>query len=344
MSNAPYFVVLDSNVWVAERLLQTSMGSAFLYALAGSSAIVGLPHVVEIEVNHVLEDQAEKAVQQIRKSNELLKQLSGHPISYVAPSPDAICDGVNDRWRQLDGILRRIPFTLEQASAALTRITATLPPCGENNEQFRDCCIWESAIALAAEGTVHFVTGDTAFYEGRDRNRGLARPLLDELAKLKRDIRIHSRLADFMTAMDKAVAQLDEELIGNAVVQALKPSAQELAAGTRGDGFELGASTRRRIKGYATPKPSVLALSFEVQFALKRIEVADGEERQVDAELIVAGTCSYEPKRHEVTDVVVSEWTKHLPKSEGSFFSGSSWSDGKQIERQYGPGRTRLIS
>ena len=33
---APYYVLLDANVWVAERLLQSSIGSALLYALTGA--------------------------------------------------------------------------------------------------------------------------------------------------------------------------------------------------------------------------------------------------------------------------------------------------------------------
>lgn len=35
---APYSVILDANIWVAERLLQTSIGSAVLYALTFARA------------------------------------------------------------------------------------------------------------------------------------------------------------------------------------------------------------------------------------------------------------------------------------------------------------------
>jgi hypothetical protein len=118
MSDRPsYFVVLDSNVWVAERLLQTSMGGALLYALAGSGAFIGLPQVVEMEVNRVLEDQGEKAVGDLRKSFALLRQLSGHQMALTAPSVEAIREGVMERWTQLAGLLTRRSFPLSAPSS-----------------------------------------------------------------------------------------------------------------------------------------------------------------------------------------------------------------------------------
>jgi len=342
-ASAPYYVVLDSNVWVAERLLQTSMGSAFLYALAGSGALIGLPQVVEMEVNRVLADQGEKAVREMQKSAALLRQLSEQQLTYLAPTPLAISEGIAHRWDQLGGLLKRIPFTHEQAMAALERITATLPPCGENNEQFRDCCIWVSAVELSAECVVHLVTNDSAFYENRDRSRGLASPLREELARSGRDVRIYPNLTEFIEAMDKTVATLDNDAIGAAIVQALTPIAHEIAAGSRGEQFVLGPASRLRIKGYATPKPSVVAVSFEVSFALKRTEIENGEERQIDAKLRIGGACSYDPNRHEVSEIEVNEWSKNLSGYEGRGFSGTMWADPKSRDRQFGQGRVRLI-
>jgi hypothetical protein len=36
----PYFLILDTNIWVAERLLHSSLGSAVLHALAVDGATV----------------------------------------------------------------------------------------------------------------------------------------------------------------------------------------------------------------------------------------------------------------------------------------------------------------
>ena len=44
----------------SKRILQTSIGSAFLYALTASKATIGLPEIVEEEVNGALSERAEK--------------------------------------------------------------------------------------------------------------------------------------------------------------------------------------------------------------------------------------------------------------------------------------------
>jgi hypothetical protein len=104
----PYYVLLDTNVWVAERLLQSSIGSAFLYALTRTKSSILLPEVVELEITRVLPDMAERAVGRIRGDLSLLRQLSGHNLAVTAPSALAIEDGIRERWSQLNGLLIRI--------------------------------------------------------------------------------------------------------------------------------------------------------------------------------------------------------------------------------------------
>jgi PIN domain-containing protein len=185
-----YYVILDTNVWVTERLLQSNVGSALLHALTETNARIGVPEVVETEVKNVLLDLADGAVAAITKNNSLLQQLSGQKLTYMAPTASAIKEGIEGRWKQLEGALTRIPFTFEQAKAALDRVMKKLPPSGPNNEQFRDCCIWETALSLASERTVHLITKDSAFYQGRTSSNGLASVLTQELANLRRDVRI----------------------------------------------------------------------------------------------------------------------------------------------------------
>ena len=76
--NTPYCLVLDTNIWVSERLLQSFVGSAVLYAVAESQSCVGLPEIVEMEVNRVLQEEGKKAAADLRKNVTLLRQLSGH--------------------------------------------------------------------------------------------------------------------------------------------------------------------------------------------------------------------------------------------------------------------------
>jgi hypothetical protein len=339
--DAPYCVVLDANVWVAERLLQSSIGSAVLYAIAGANALIGLPEVVEIEVNGVLRNMAEKAVAGIGRDSSLLRQLSGQQLKYVAPTTLAIREGIEHRWKQLDGVLIRIPFTHDQAKSGLNRVINKSPPSGENNEQFRDCCIWEAALSLAAERSVHLITNDSAFYEGRNRLLGLATSLRQELTAVGSDLHIYPGLREFLSAMDKTASPIDEKCIGAAIVLAVTPRAREIAA--EKDRFELGKAHPPLISGYATPKPSLVAVSFEVSFELKRIESKTDEEERSDATLAVKGVCSYDPNLKQVSDIEIREWRKSLTGYEGRGWSGSGWTDPISLEREYSPSRIRFI-
>jgi PIN domain-containing protein len=310
--DVPFYVVLDANVWVAERLLLSSLGSAVLFSLTGAHALIGLPEVVESEVKSVLTAQAEEAVEGVRKNTHLLGQLSRQREMHHVPTSEAIQEGMEQRWAELGGILKRIPFSLEQAKAALIRVVEKILPSGANNEQFRDCCIWEAASGLSAEHPVHLVTNDSAFYEGPDRSRGLAEPLGEELARSGRELRIYSSIRDFLGKMDRAVI-LDEAAIAEAIVRAVAPRAREIAA-NNARGFELGSSFSTRISGFATPKPSVVAVSFQVSFELTRLEAQEDDEHKFDANLRVSGSCSYDPNLKELSEIEVKEWSVSVPK------------------------------
>jgi len=230
------------------------------------------------------------------------------------PTAEAIQEGMQQRWADLGGILKRIPLSLEQAKAALRRVVEKISPSGVNIEQFRDCCIWEAAFELAAERVVHLVTNDSAFYEGRDRSRGLlAEALRQELARCGREIRIYPSVRDLLSRMDTAVLALDEAAIAEAIVRAVTPRAREIAA-KEARGFELGRLLGTRISGYATPKPSVVAVSFQVRFELEGVELQEDDDHKVDASLRVAGSCSYEPKLNEVSEIEIKETSTSVPR------------------------------
>ncbi len=341
MSEAePFHILLDSNVWITERLLQSAIGSALLYAVASAKASIVLPEVVELEVNRVVPELAKKAVAVIGREASLLRQLSGHNLFFTGPSAVAIKDGIKDRWEKLGGVLVRIPFTHEQARSALSRVIRKGAPSGDNNEQFRDCCIWHAALSAASDRTVHLVTADSAFYEGRNRGSGLASSLLEELRDGNKDIRIYPALRDFLTATSGSTLSIYEKIIGQAIVQAVMGRAHEIAA-DKGQ-FELGVPHKPKISGYATPKPSLIAISFEVLFDLRFTDVRGDTEDQDKAELSLKGVCSYDPNNGEISEIEVREWSTYLKGHRRGWSTTSP--DQVSIERQYGPSRMRVVS
>jgi hypothetical protein len=338
---APYYVLLDTNVWVTERLLKSSIGSAFLYALTRTKSSILLPEVVELEIARVLPDMAERAVDRIRNELSLLRQLSGQSLSVDAPSTLAIEEGIKERWNQLSGSLVRIPFTLDQAGSALRRVISKAPPSGENNEQFRDCCIWHAAASMATDRVVHLLSADTAFYENRKSASGLANALRDELTAAKKRLQIHSSLRDFLAAAESgAVEKIDEIGIGDAITAAIMDQARQIAAEDSWPGatFELGKAHGTKISSYATPEPLLVAISFEASFDLERTIVGNETESHDQATMKLKGVCSYDPTTKKLSDIEVRQWSK----------SGPTWTraslDETALARQYDPGRMRPIS
>jgi hypothetical protein len=339
----PYYVLIDTNIWVAERLLQSSIGSALLYALTRTKSSILLPEVVELEIARVLPDMAERAIGRIRGELSLLRQLSGQELSVAAPSVLAIEDGIKERWSQLGGLLVRIPFTHDQAKSALRRVINKAPPSGENNEQFRDCCIWDAAVSMATDRVVHLLSADTAFYENRNKGAGLADALRAELTA-KKDIQIHSSLRDFLAAAESGAAELDETAIGDAITKAIMDQARQIAAEDRWPGatFSISKAHRPRISGYATPKPSLVAISFEASFELERTTVENETESHDQATMTLKGVCSYDPTTKTLSDIEIRESSKSGRSESGGWVTASP--DKTTVDRQYGPGRMRLIS
>ena len=300
-----------------------------------------LPEVVELEVNRVLPNLAERAVAIIGRETSLLRQLSGHKMLFTGPTALAIKDGIDERWKQLDGLLTRVPFTHEQAKSALNRVIWKSPPSGENNEKFRDCCIWDAAMSVASGRVVHLVTGDAAFYDGKKRESGLASSLRDEMRVAQFEIRIYPALKDFLTAMAGSAASIDEAAIGSAIIESVTPGARERAS--RSGTFELGEPHKPKINGYATPKSSLVAISFEVSFDLERVELRGETEERSDADLSLTGVCSYDPNLKQVSEIEIRVWSESM-KGYGSGFSSTTSPDRVMMERQYGPRRMRVIS
>ena len=336
----PYSIILDANIWVAERLLQSSLGNALLYAVAGAKATIGLPEVIEREIGRVLPDLAEQAVRNMRRDITMLRQLSGHQMLVTGPTPLAITEGINLRWKQLAGSIEHIPFTFDQAQSALTRVIEKAPPCGENNEQFRDCCIWDAALSLGADRVIHLVSSDNAFYEGRKWSNGLAVPLRDEVQSKKVELHLHPTLRDLLNALKETAAAIDEVAIGKAIVESVVARARAIAA-EKGS-FELGPPEKPKINGYTTPKAALVAVSFEITFPMERVVTkGDTEERQ-QAKFIVVGDCAYDPSQKSVSEIEIKSWTRRLDGKSGLWSMSSN--PPEQVRRQYEAGHFRIIS
>jgi hypothetical protein len=58
----PFYLVLDANAWISERMLHSSAGEAVLYAVAAHESSITFPKIVKIEVERVLRKFVDKAI------------------------------------------------------------------------------------------------------------------------------------------------------------------------------------------------------------------------------------------------------------------------------------------
>jgi hypothetical protein len=150
-------------------------------------------------------------------------------------------------------------------------------------------------------------------------------------------------LKDFLaTAESGAVEKIDEIGIGDAITAAIMDQARQIAAEDSYPGatFELGKARGIKISGYATPKPSLVAISFEASFNLERTTVENETESHDQATMTLKGVCSYDPTTKTLSDIEIRESSK----SGGSGGWVTVLHDKTTMDRQYGPGRMRLIS
>ncbi len=314
-------VLLDANIWFAERMMLSSVGAATLYALTESGKKIGLHEITEREVTDLMSNHAEASVIQIGKSVRFLRQITGDKIHIHVPTQTAISEAVSNRWKNLSGIVEHLPLTLDDTRKALNRIFIGAPPCGQNNEQFRDSCLWECALNLGKHREVHLVSGDGDFYEGRKLANGLSKILQEELTSHNSNVQIHKNLNDFLEATKTASLKIDEAPIRVAITNAVIAKAAEIIGDNKSN-YEIDRIGDLRITGYATPKPSEVAISFTMAFDMSRIDLKDDKETKVNVELSVVGGCSYDPNTKNISNVEISQ--RHMRLNEGGYWTGST--------------------
>lgn len=226
----------------------------------------------------------------------------------TAPSQDAVRQGIDRRWEELSGATKELPFSFEHARAALHRIIAKLPPCGSNNEQFRDSCIWQAVLDLASEAAVHLVTNDNAFYESGRSESGMSTVLAAEAKSAEHTIRLHRKLSDFLNEAGLREETPDTENIKIAIEPHLIEAARDIVTNqTKEPGFRLGPLSVVKIEGYATPKMSFVAVHFSAKFELEAETPGSIVEPQ-SAVMTLSGSCTHDPNSGSVADLQISDW------------------------------------
>ena len=189
-------VVLDANMWIKELMLNSFAAATLVDFLAQSKGKMLLPEIVEQELRDRILNEARSAAHKAVAEVGRFNNLTGLEIAFDPPSSEDIQTAIKFNLEKLEPLLIRTDFTFERARQALNRIYSKRPPCGQNNEQFRDACIWEDCVTYGKDHKVFFVSADTAFYDAKKLENGLAKELQEEINTAHADVRIFPSIGE----------------------------------------------------------------------------------------------------------------------------------------------------
>lgn len=303
-SQALECVVLDANVWIKENLLHSAIGHALIYAMTKREAIFGLPEIVEREINNGLNKLFQQRLTRLENDIRFLSEISRLSINSPTLPQGRIDEVISHRWLELRGTIRKIPLDHTHTSAALEKILLGLPPCTDNNEQFRDCCLWEAVKELAAETRVHLITADTAFFESRAPNNGPAPNLLKEANNCAKSISICADIPELLSRWgeEKNISENQRDMERNIIDAILDETIPKNTMGLKIPRLLRNCRIEfHAIKGFATPEIATLAISFDARY-----EETDFANAQIDGSRragILKGICSFDMKNKSVSRI-----------------------------------------
>ncbi len=205
--------------------------------------------------------------------------------------------GAQGRLRELEGLLKRVPFNFEQAKSALQRVMNETPPNRPKDQQYKDSVVWEAVLELSRDYKVPFVTEDKGFFEDRNPSKGLASNLSEDCSVDDRDISVHYGLESYLKSLRETVPPLNHQKLAEEIEHVLEEELDQFAADKD---FERSTLVDWKVSTFLTENANVLALSFEL---VHRASVVLESNEEIAAKLITSGECSYNLREKSISDI-----------------------------------------
>jgi len=302
-----FFVLLDSNAWFHAGFLRSFQGVNLISLLFRTNSKLILPEIVEREVRRLYRSEIQATVDKAKEALARVESLTDVPTKFTPPDSEIAHEKMNDLLSELAPVLERPSFTLEHAVFALEMIFAKQAPCGPENEQFRDCCIWRDCIEYGKKRKTLLVSGDKAFYKGKKYENGLADNLSQDLAAQASTVEIFS---DF-TSLYKTLEPVTYEDVSESIaIQMQYVLGGEIVSALTRHGFIRATAGKHRIGTLRASQPTYRFVSFEYDFPL---EGPSGDTTRLNPILTFSGSCAYNIATRTVSDVVLDSavvaWT-----------------------------------
>jgi len=293
-------VAIDANIWIAERLLRSSMGAALLYAIKRQKGVILLPTTTKAEVVAGVVSEGQELVDQIQQALGVLQALRGERPDIPLPSEEDFRSSVESRLADLSPMIVHLQHTREHLDSALARVINKRPPA-HRKEEFRDALFWEVAHSEALNRPVHILARDAAFYEGNKFENGLSRELKAECNASGANVTIFDSVQCFLNNLGQEALQPDRQEVTEALQGALAGHFQKLASSSP---FDLGALRTAEVEAFVTQKHEQLAVRFSLEYDVRNLTTSSGV--LLEATLVASGSASFNIDEKMVSNVQVS--------------------------------------
>jgi len=307
--------VLDTNVWIKERLLRTVTGVAFLYAVRQVGGKLLLPDTTRREIISGVGRAGADAVRNIERGLGIVQLLTGSRPGIELPSVDSFRQSAEIRLNEISDLVLPVEVLESHLRSALDRVLDHRAPAS-TSEQFRDCILWECILDM--KQNCLFVTEDRDFLDKKAKGTLLAPDLDKEVGGI---VQLFNNIEEVLRSIASQLPHLDDEAIAKALAEAVLPDIESIA----GDqGWHAGHRIDSSVQLYATECPSATAAVFNLEF--KALGGKDIEGRSVDEGVAqISGKCML------LSDLSVSELA--LDKIELYTLQGERMQGGAAIAR-----------
>jgi PIN domain len=290
-------ILLDANTLVSQHFLKGHLGIALIFAARRMGATIVLPESTLKEAKfHALRLAAERRREIAAAANQLQVLVGGRP-AVEWPGDQVIEEAIDNHLVAIADTVEHLPLDLPIARAALARVIMRRPP-SHNREEFRDALLWESALRLATENSVHFVTEDGDFLVAEAGRRRLRPDLLAEVEGEDCKLVHHLTLSSLLDTLGPEMRQLDRPTISKAVGEVLLPIVEQALTSR---GVTVQEIQTPEWKAFATEDPNRLAVSFRAPFAASSTSTDSSSSES--ATVTADGSASLDPRTYMLTNV-----------------------------------------
>lgn len=278
------YAILDSNIWISELGLNSSMGAAARYFFRERGVIVVLPEVIKLETERHLRTELTKCVSNLKKNHRQLLSVFGKLKELVVPDGEAIHAKVASIFRECQVEVKAIPLTLESARISFLKTIDKVPP-SDRDQQFKDGVIWAECLRLLDTADVYLVTADKAFYKDRQYQNGLAEALISEARDSKHNIQIFPALSELLETI-KSEVKLDEKSLAKSFWENNQDSIESIL---ERNAFAVAGDPMVAVQLFVTENPNRLYAEFSISYQCEDLTL---DERS-NADLRLKGDCTY---------------------------------------------------